>query len=269
MPEELKEGAQVPEEPQELAAPVVSDVVTEVQQPSPAPEGQTEERLDKLIGAVATLNEKVEKLARQEQSAKDRAISKTAKELAEVKSRLDAFGGDWNALAQEAEARTLYQRIDTLEARLSQAPASQRAADTKSVWQAEWDAESRKITDAAKQLGIALSPEEYNAALFGKKFDSKGDAYAALNQAIYRKMAGENIPTAAVATEGGDVARQPEPTAPKPFRQQLEDAQKRGDGAAARQILDQKWAEIEKLQAREIAKQALADAGVSPEDLLK
>lgn len=269
MPEELKEGAQVPEEPQELVAPVVSEEVTEVQQPSPAPEGQNEERLEKLIGAVATLNEKVEKLARQEQSAKDRAISKTAKELAEVKSRLDAFGGDWNALAQEAEARTLYQRIDTLEARLSQAPANRPAADNKAAWQAEWDAESRKILDAAKQLGVSLSSEEYNLALFGKKFDSKGDAYAALNQAIYRKMSGNNVPAAAVATEGGEVARPPEPQAPKPFRQQLEDAKKRGDEAGARQVLDQKWAEIEKAQAREIAKQALADAGVSPEDLLK
>ena len=268
MPEELKEGAQEPTEQAELTAPEVSEVKPEVQQPSPATTGQTEERLEKLIGAVSALTEKVEKFSRQEQSAKDRAISKTAKELAEVKARLDAFGGNWEAMTQEAEARTLYQRLDALEGRISQAPVRQPVADPREAWQAEWDAESQKILDAAKQLGITLTTEEYNAALFGKKFNSKGDAYVALNQAIIRKGKGEGIPGAAVVTEGGEAPRQPEPQAPKAFRQQLDEARKKGDDKEARRVLDAKWAEVKKIQAREAAKKALEDAGVTPEELV-
>ena len=267
MPEELKEGAQEAPESQELAVPEISVATPEVQQPSPAPTGQTEERLEKLIGAVTALNEKVEKLSRQEQSAKDRAISKTARELAEVKARLDAFGGDWNALAQEAEAQTYQQRLSALEARVSQAPASQPAADPKSAWRAEWDAESQKILDAASRLGVALTPDEYNAAMFGKKFTTKGDAYAALNQALLRKGAGEAIPAAAVVTEGGDVPRVPEPKAPKAFREKLDEARKKGDDKEARRVLDDKWEEVKKDQARDAARRALAEAGISPEEL--
>jgi len=269
MPEELKEGAQEAPESQELAVPEISEAPAEVQQPSPAPTGQTEERLEKLIGAVTALNEKVEKLSRQEQSAKDRAISKTAKELAEVKARLDAFGGDWNALAQEAEAQTYQQRLAALEARISQAPASQPAADPKSAWRAEWDAESQKILDAASRLGVALTPDEYNAAMFGKKFTTKGDAYAALNQALLRKGAGEAIPAAAVVTEGGDVPRAPEPKTPKTFRQQLDDANKKKDSTEARRILDAKWAEVERGRAREEAKRVLQESGVDPKELIE
>lgn len=269
MPEELKEGAQEAKELKELAVPEVSEAPSEVQHPSPAPAGLTEERLQELLEAQrAALEETIE---RKVQSTKDRRIGKIESkvdELLALRQQVEAAGG-WDPIINQREAED---RMDTrlnaiLDARLSQTPASQQAADPKEAWRVEWDAESRKIVDAAKKLGIALTPEEYNAALFGKKFTSKGDAYAALNQALLRKGAGESIPAAAVATEGGDVARQPEPKVPKTFRQQLDSARSRGDEVEARKILDAQWSEVERQAKIEDARRVMADAGITKEEL--
>ena len=262
MTDELVEGAPAPEESKGLAVPEISAEEREVQQPSEKSGGLTEARVLELLGTqLKALDEKIESLSRQAQSAKDRAISKTAKELADLKARLDAAGGDWNTLAREAEAQTLYQRLDGLEARLSQAPASQP------TWQAEWDTESRKVLDAASKFGITLTTEEYNAAFFGKKFKAKGDAYAALNAVIIAKAKGESISAAAVATEGGEVARPPEPTTPKPFRQKVNDALAAGKSDEARKLIDKQWEAVEKEAKVAEARRALAEAGVSPADL--
>ena len=271
MPDELKEGAQAEEESQELAVPEISTPEPEVQQPSPAPAGVTEERLKELLESQrAALEEAIE---RKVQSTKDRRIGKLesrVEELLALRQEVEAAGGWDPVINQQQQVEALEARLNKiLDARLSLAPVSRPAADSKAAWQAEWDAESRKVLDAAEKLGVKLSTEEYNAAFFGKKFDTKGDAYAALNQAIYRKMAGNSVPGAAVVTEGGEAPRQPEPKAPKAFRQRLDEARGKGDDKEARRILDEQWKAVEREQAKIAAKAALEQAGISAKELIE
>ena len=271
MTEKVLESTPVEPELAELAVPEVSVPDVEVERPSVTVSALTERRLQELLEKQqAALVELIDKKF---QSTKDRRIGKLESkvdELLALRQEVEAAGGWDPIISQQQQVETIEARLNKiLDARLSQAPASQPAADPKSAWQAEWDAESRKITDAASKLGVRLSPEEYNAALFGKKFETKGDAYAALNQALLRKGAGEAIPAAAVVTEGGDVPRLPEPKAPKDFRQQLDSALVKGDDKAAREALDAEWAKIEKMQALEKAKTMLADSNISPQELIE
>ena len=263
MAQELLEGAQATQEPTELAIPQVSEV-TEVQQPSVGG-GVSEARLTELLEAQRTAL--LEDFDRKLQSQKDRRIGKLegkVDELLATKAAVEAAGGWDQVIRQQQYAEDLKTELNAaLDARLSQTPASQPD------WRAEWDAESRKITDAASKLGITLSTEEYNAALFGKKFATRGDAYAALNQAVIAKAKGEAIPRAAVATEGGEVARPPEPRVPKTFRQKFDEARTSGNDKEARKLLDEQWKEVEKLGRIEAARQTLAAAGVTPEELTK
>ena len=269
MPETLKEGAQVEQELEELAAPEVSETEPEVQQPSPAPAGLTEERLQELLVKQQTALE--ETIERKLQSTKDRRISKIESkvdELLTLREQVEAAGGWDQVINQRKLEDDLETRLSAmLDARIPQAQARQPVANQKEAWRAEWEDESKKITDAAAQLGVKLTPEEYNAALFGKKFETKGDAYAALNRALLQKGAGEAITAAAVVTEGGTVARPKEPEAPKDHQQLYEEAMAKGDEKAARASLDAQWAEIEKMQAKERAKSLLAQSGLTPEDL--
>ena len=262
MPDELLEGAQPTKEPTELAIPQVSEV-TEVQQPSVGG-GVSEARLTELLEAQRTAL--LEDFDRKLQSQKDRRIGKLegkVDELLATKAAVEAAGGWDQVISQQQYAEDLKAELNAaLDARLSQAPASQP-----DNWRAEWDAESRKIMDAAAKLGVTLSTEEYNAALFGKKFATKGDAYAALNQAVIAKAKGEAIPTAAVATEGGDVARPPEPTTPKPFRQKVNEALAKGKSDEARKLIDDQWAAVDKEAKVAAARRALAEAGVTPQEL--
>lgn len=257
-----QEGVQAPEELQEQTVPEVSEVL-EVQQPSAAPAGLTEARFTELLDVqkAALLEEFDRKL----QSQKDRRIGKLeskVEELLATKEAVESAGGWDQIIDRQQQAEDLETRFNTiLDARLSQAPAPQRG------WQAEWDAESQKILDGASKLGVSLTTEEYNAALFGKKFATKGDAFAALSQALLRKGRGESIPTAAVIAEGGEVARLPEPKAPKNFRQKFDEARAKGDGSDARKLLDERWAEVDKLAKVERARRVLAQEGVAPEDL--
>jgi hypothetical protein len=262
MTDELQEGAQPVNETEELVAPEVLETDAEVQQPSVTEAGITEDRLLEILA------ERDEKIARQAQSAKDRAISRNAKDIADILERFEAFGGDAAAFVADADRQAEIER----QAQWQQSIESKLAAvsaPTKQAWQDEWAGESQKILDAAETDGISLSVEEYNAAMFnnGVAFASKGDAYAALNAALVKKAKGEKISVSAVSTEGGEVARIPEPEAPKEFRQQLNQAIEAGDDNSARAILDQKWEEIERERAKIAARAALDAAGISPEDL--
>ena len=262
MTDELQEGALPVDETEELVAPEVLETDAEVQQPSVTEAGITEDRLLEILA------ERDEKAARAAQSAKDRAISRNAKDIADILERFEAGGSDKAKFIadvdqQEAiDAQAQWQ--STIESRLSQL-----AAPTRQSWQDEWAGDSQKILDKAAEDGIDLSTEEYNAAMFnnGVAFASNGDAYAALTSVLNKKAKGEKIPVSAVSTEGGDVARIPVPEAPKEFRQQLDQAIEENDDDAARKLLDQKWAEIEKVRAAETARAALQDAGLSVEDL--
>ena len=265
MTTELQEGSQPVEElvtpvPATAAPEVASFPTTEVKQPS-EPRGLTEERLNELFSAVKSLDEKVENFSRQAQSAKDRAISKTAAEIAEVKARLDQFGGDWNAMAQAEESRGLYKRLEALEAGTSRKPVSTSPVE---AWQKEWDAEHRKILDAAKERGVELTKEEFDQVKFnnGLPYASKGDAYAALNRALLAKAIGDKTPVSVVSAEGGTTPRLPEPKAQKTFREKLDAAKKANDPVAVRKIIDEQWDALDRQAKLEAAKRAASEAGV-------
>ena len=265
-----QEGAPTTPEIVEPAVPEVSEVEQEVQQPSVPSEGITEARLNELLDSrLGSLTEELEKQA---QSAKDRGISANAKQINDILSRLDELGGNRDALIQEVDQTTLLQKVAELEAQISNATVPVERAVGKTAWQSEWTGEAQKILDAAAKSGVELSQEEYNAAMFnnGVAFGSKGDAYVALNQAIVSKAKGESIPVAAIATEGGDVARPPAPPAePKTTAQRFEEAKAAGDQEAMQAVQDERWATVEKQQKAEQARQALEAAGITAEDLLE
>jgi len=279
MTDQELEGAPEATEQEELAVPAVSQAEEEVQQPSVPAGGITEDRLEKLLQdrLDKRLEEMEDRFERMAQSAKDRGISKNAQEISAIRQRLEALGGGdeaWNVIQQQAEQQTLLNRIAQLEQQISQGPAQpvQMPSSPKEAWQAEWRDESQKILDAAAKSGVTLATDEYNAAMFnnGKPFGSKGDAYAALNQAILHKAKGEAISVAAVATEGGDVAKPPAPPAePKTAAQRFEEAKAAGDFEAMKKIQHERWDNVENLQKKAAARQALSAAGLTAEDLLE
>jgi hypothetical protein len=271
MTDQVQEGALPVVEPEELAVPQVSGTDEEVQQPSVPGVGITEDRINELL--EEKLGALTDQLEKQAQSAKDRGISANAKQINDIFARLDELGGNKEALIQEVDQQALLDKINTLEAQISQGPASPvQMPSGKSAWQAEWAEEAQKILDTAAKSGVSLSKEEYNGAMFNNsiQFKSKGEAYAALNQALISKAKGEAIPVAAVATEGGDVAKPPAPPAePKTATQRFEEAKAAGDQQAMEAAQAERWDAVEKLQKTEAARKALEAAGVSAEDLIE
>ena len=265
MTDDVVEGAPVATEPVEPVVPQVSEVIEEVQQPSVPSEGLTEDRLLEILA------ERDEKATRAAQSAKDRAISRNAKDIADILERFEASGNSAAEFVQETDRQATIEATQAWQAGI-ESRLQQLAVPTGQDWQSEWTADSQKILDAAAKSGVELSQDEYNAAMFnnGIAFDSKGDAYAALNQAIVSKAKGESISVAAIATEGGDVAKPPAPPAePKTATQRFEEAKAAGDQEAMQAVQDERWATVEKQQKAEQARQALEAAGITAEDLLE
>lgn len=265
MTDDVQEGAPTTPEAVEPVVPEVLEVEQEVQQPSVPSEGLTEDRLLEILA------ERDEKTARAAQSAKDRAISRNAKDIADILERFEASGDSAAEFVQETDRQATIEATQQWQAGI-ESRLQQLAVPTGADWQSEWAADSQKILDAAASNDVELTPEEYNAAMFnnGVAFNTKGDAYAALNQAIVSKAKGESISIAAVATEGGDVASPPVPPAPpKTSAQQFEEAKAAGDFDKMRQIQDERWDNVEKLQKVQTAQQALEQAGISAEDLLE
>lgn len=247
-------------------APAISQVL-EVS-PLPVQVGLTEAALQELLNArFAALQESLlEQVERTAQSVKDRRIGKlekTVEEITALRSQLEAAGGDWSALEKAARDGDLSKRLEALEARTSVTPAP--SGDE--AWKQEWQAESAKVLGAAAKLGVTLSDEEYSAALFGKKFASKGEAYAALQGAIFSKMKGESVAgLAAVASEGGEDIR-PAPGA-KNLRQKVADAKAKGAKPAELQALvDAQWDIVDKESKKDEARRLLAQAGLTAKEL--
>ena len=263
MTESEQEGALSTDETTELVVPEVLEEEIEDQPLSVAEAGITEARL------IEILAERDEKTARAARAAKDSAISRNAKDIADILERFEASGSDKAAFIAETDQQAAIDAQAEWQAGID-SRLSQLAAPTRQDWQAEWDVDSQKILDAAEaEDDTVLTTEEYNAAFFGQKFASRGDAYVALNAAISAKRSGKPaiIPAAAVQTEGGEVARTPEPTIPKKFRQKFDSALENGDDDAARKILDARWDEIDKAERLERARQELANQGLSVEEL--
>ena len=261
---EATEQQETPPVAESTPAPVVSESSGD-QQPSATAGGLTEEQLQKLLEErEARLMERIE---RSLQSIKDRRISKlekTQQEILALRQRLEEAGGDWDLLAREAAQSELTAKIEALENKLVELTTAPKAGSES--WEDEWKRESQKILDEAKKWGVTLTPEEYRAALFtGEPFTSKGDAYAALQRAIFRKMKGESIPAAAVVGEGGEPAK---PSEDLDFRQKFEQTLKKAGPNDAQQLLMKQWEQVGKELRKHQAREQLLAQGLSPEDLV-
>ena len=266
MTDKVPEGAQPTEE---RLAPEVSAVSagSEVKQPSVSV-GITEERLKELLEAQGKALE--ETIERRVQSVKDRRFAQLETRLDEslaLKQQVEAAGGWDPYLAQQQQTEAIEKRLEQMiEARISRKPVS-----AQETWQAEWSAESQKILNAAKERGVELTDGELTQVKFnnGLAYETKGDAYAALNRALLAKAIGDKTPVSVVSAEGGEAPRPPEPKTPKTFRQKFDDARKGGNDAEARKLLDAQWVEVERLGRVEAARKTLTAAGVSLEELAK
>ena len=240
---------------------------SEVKQPSVSV-GITEERLKELLEAQGKVLE--ETIERRVQSVKDRRFAQLETRLDEslaLKQQVEAAGGWDPYLAQQQQTEAIEKRLEQMiEARISRKPVS-----TQETWQAEWSAESQKILNAAKERGVELTDGELTQVKFnnGLAYETKGDAYAALNRALLAKAIGDKTPVSVVSAEGGEAPRPPESKTPKTFRQKFDEARKGGNDAEARKLLDAQWVEVERLGRVEAARKTLTAAGVSLEELTK
>jgi hypothetical protein len=187
-----------PEEGQEPVASPTPQVSAPSAERSPsAPSGVTEDRLAEMLESQE--KRLLEQFERQSQSVKDKriaAIMKEVDELRNIKTRLDAVGGDWERLEQEATQESLARRLQEMEARIAK-------PDPGRSWDAEWQDESQRIlANAESRYGVTVTTEEMQAAFNGRNFTSKGDAYAALSDIVVAKIRGESVPVSAVAGEG-------------------------------------------------------------------
>ena len=263
MTDDLQEGALPADESQELVAPELLEEDAEVQQPSVTEAGITEARL------IEVLTERDEKQARKAQSAKDRAISAQGKTIETILGRLDELDGDRGALLREADQLGAVEATQAWQAGIESRLSDLAVATTKQTWKQEWTEDSQKILDAAAKKGTVLSTEEVNAAFFGQKFASRGDAIVYLNELIDAKKEGAPapVPAAAVLPEGGEVARTPEPVVPQTYRQQFDKAKTEGDTAKMQELIDENWEEQEQFTRAQAAKQTLSDLGMTAEEL--
>lgn len=267
MTDEVLEGAQPDEEVLLPAVEEVSEPEVEVQPPSVTEAGITEDRLQELLSQQREELEEV--VSRSVQSIKDRRIGQLETKVDEalaIKDQVDAAGGWDQFLAQAQQAENLEKRVvDMVQAHLLKANVS--PAQPQKDWRSEWKTESQEILDAAAEDGITVTREEVNQAIFGKNFQTKGEAYAAVNKLIVAKAKGEAIPTAAVTTEGGRVAPTPEPQAPKPFRQQFDELMAAGKADEARALLDAQWEKADADAVKTSAIAAARAAGLEVSDL--
>lgn len=270
MTDEVLESTPIEEESPEPVVPEISTPEPE-DKPTSVNEGLTEARLNELLAARdEALTEKLsEVVSRSVQSQKDRRIGKLETKLDELMAAKEQGLSLDDLINEQAQAEMLDSRLEAaLQAKLQQI----QPQPTGESWEQEWARESQKVLDKAQKRGVNITREEYNTAMFnnGVPFQSKGDAYAALNDLLVAKAKGEAISISAVATEGGDVAQPPAPPAPaKSFQEQFNDAKASGDQAKMRELTDKKWEDFEKLRAKEAALAEMKAAGISPEELLE
>ena len=153
MTDKEQEGALPESESEELVAPEISHPDAEVQQPSVPSGGLTEDRL------IEILAERDEKSARAAQSAKDRAISRNAKDIAGILDRFEAGGSDKAAFVADADRQATLDATQEWQAGI-ESKLESMAAPTVQDWKSEWAVTSQKILDAAAKSGTSMSVEE-------------------------------------------------------------------------------------------------------------
>ena len=179
------------QEGQAPSAPEVSEVSqSEVSAQDTVTPDQLKEALSEIREASASLNEQM----RITQGSVDKNQSRIEKELTElrqIRSRVEANDGNWDAVEREAVENETLTRLETLEKRLLR-------SDADDAWTDEWDT---GISDIQDDTGVQFTAEELET-LRTSKFSSKARAFAAVQKAADAKAAGESITTAVVAPEG-------------------------------------------------------------------
>ena len=181
-------------EGQEGQAPSAPEV-SEVSQPDVSAQDtvtpdQLKEALSEIREVSASLNEQM----RITQGTVDKNQTRIEKELAEleqIRTRVEANNGSWDAVKQEAVENEYLTRLDAIEQRISQ-------SDNDKAWTEEWNT---GITDIQDDTGVEFTDGELET-LRTSQFSSKARAFAAVQKAADAKAAGETITSAVVAPEG-------------------------------------------------------------------
>ena len=205
----------------ELIAPSVGEVSTAVEgQPPLVPSGITEERVSELMsealaGFTESQKEILEQLAEREvQSKHDRRYGRFETKLDEIlsiKDRVDKADGNWDEILATMERQ---QYVDTSDAALdakieealtSRQPAPDEAgliAQRKAEWETEWTRAVQNVQDKATEDKLSI-PADAIAQVQSGEYETKIDAYTALNDLYIAVKTGAEIPVAAVQPEGG------------------------------------------------------------------
>jgi len=205
----------------EPIAPSVGEVssVAEGQQPS-VPSGITEERVselldEKLASFSDAQKELLEQLAEREvQSKHDRRYGRfetKLDELLNIKSRVEEADGNWDDILAQIERAEATQNLESaLDAKIQEAltsiqPAPDeagRTAQRKAEWEMEWAQAVQNIQDRATKDELEI-PADALAQVQSGRYDTKIDAYTALNDLYIAIRTGAEIPVAAALPEGG------------------------------------------------------------------
>ena len=183
-------------EGQEGQAPSAPEV-SEVSQPEvSAQDTVTPDQLKEALSEIREVSTSLNEQMRITQGAVDKNQTRIEKELAElenIKARVDANNGNWDAVKQEAVENEYLTRLDAIEKRISR-------SDSDDAWTTEWDA---GISDIQDDAGVEFTEDELES-LRTQRFTSKARAFATVQKAADAKAAGQSITAAVVAPEGAE-----------------------------------------------------------------
>ena len=175
-------------------APPAPQVAPPSASPTAAPSGLTEARVKELLNeALTPFTKDLKEVVGRAQSTQDRRFNRTEEELAAIKTRLDAAGGDVGRVARDMALDELIQK--------GQAPADATPPSPPGKsWTEEW---AQHLKTVLEKHGVELTPDEYKAN-FGSSvnFNSQGAAYAKLSDVVIAKSKGESVTPAAAMPEG-------------------------------------------------------------------
>jgi len=222
------ESSSVEEEP---LAPSVTDVSDTTEETPLVSDAITEERVSELLDeklSAFTESQKalLEQLAEREvQSKHDRRYGRFETKLDEIlaiKERVEGSEGSWDEILAQIERQEGTAQLEAaLDAKIEQAltsirPATDEAVRTQRIaeWNEEWKQAVQNIKDkaAADELEI---PAEAIEQVQSAKYNTKIEAYTALNDLYIGLKTGTEIPVAAITTEeGGGTPPTSEPKTP-------------------------------------------------------
>jgi hypothetical protein len=201
MPEETKDA--VSQDAPEAKAPPTPEISGSSEQASSertgTDAGSIEETLQSLTEQVKGLEQKLPDLVDARfKSSKDKNIYQMRQDIDELRTIVEASGGDFSKVESQLERGALMRRLDEMEQQIRSGGAGGTAAAQ--------DAQSRLEQETAKflsekesELGIQLSDDELKSLASKKAYRTEADWYKELTTALVKKAKGESIPVAAVA----------------------------------------------------------------------